>query len=342
MKWEIYATKLKELALKEGKTKEFIISCLDYAGALYKNNLPIIYDSYHLSRLLGYELEYIYSMSHAPHYYYRTFKIEKKNGGMRELSEPLPDLKCIQTWILREILCNIPISPYAKAYVPGRSIKDNARFHRKQPCLLTLDVCDFFGSIHFGSVRRAFIQMGYQKKLATVLANLCCLRGALPQGAPTSPYLSNIVMLDIDERLGAIARERNWRYTRYADDISFSGNIEIPFLFKNVRSILGQMNLKINASKTRIAKPNARQIVTGIVVNEKMQIPKTKRKFIRQQVYYIKKFGIDSHLVYHNETRKNYLNHIMGLINQACYVNPKDVELSRYRDFIVSIVHEKY
>lgn len=341
MDWEEYEANFQTVALKEKRSNDYIQNCLTYARKLYDQNLPIIYDAYHLSKMVGYDLNYVFSMTHAPQFFYRSFEIKKKSGGFREINEPLPDLKRIQSWILNDILNEISISPYAKAYVSGRSIKDNARYHRKQACLLTLDIHDFFGSIPFFKIREIYISLGYSADLSTVLANLSSFQGKLPQGAPTSAYLSNIFMKGIDHRLGSIAQHHNWRYTRYADDISFSGNIDIGYLLNEVHTIVKENGLSLNPQKTRIARPNTRQVITGIVVNQKMQIPKEKRKFIRQQLYYIQKYGLDSHLSHIKETRKNYLDHLIGSINQALFINSKDIALKKYKNYLLSLIKER-
>lgn len=337
MNWEEYQSSFILAAEQSGKTNAYIASCLIYAEKLFRQELPIIYDVRHFSMLVGYETEYICRMAFAQKYFYRSFSIKKRNGNDRNIDEPLPDLKAIQHWILNEILYKIPVSKYAKAFVKGSSIKDGARFHRKQVVVLNLDVKDFFPSISFFMVRDVFISVGYSANLSTFLANLCTLDGVLPQGAPTSPYISNIIMQGLDEELGALALNNKWRYTRYADDITFSGDLKIGYLIDYIERALYKRGFCLNSEKTRVARKNARQEVTGIVVNQYMQLPKYDRKHIRQQVYYIKKYGIESHLSFKNEQRKNYIPHLLGLIEHALFINPKDKEMQDYKEYIKSL-----
>lgn len=238
MKWETYKKNFIKEAERQNKTSDYIERCLGYAKTLFDKNMPIIYDQNHLCLLLGFSPEYIYRMSNSPKHFYRSFKIEKKNGKLRSIDEPLPDLKKIQKWILREILDNIAVSPYAKAYVSGQSIKENARFHRGQNCVLTVDIKDFFPSITIFRIIKVFENIGYSRPVSVFLANLCCLKKSLPQGAPTSPALSNIVAGNLDIKLSSFARENKLRYTRYADDITFSGEFIPKQTISHIRSIL--------------------------------------------------------------------------------------------------------
>ena len=337
MNWEEYKKAFIITAEKNGKSQEYISKCLLYAEKLFSQGLPVIFDIKHFAMLVGYETEYVYRMAFAQKYFYRHFAIKKRNGSERNIDEPLPDLKSIQHWILNEILYQIPISKYAKAFIKGNSIKDGARFHRKQLVVLTVDVKDFFPSVHLFAVRDVFLNAGYSIKLSTFLANICTLDGSLPQGAPTSRYISNIVMQEIDESFGGLALEHKWRYTRYADDITFSGDLNIGFLIAHIKKVLYRRGFQLNSEKTRVARKNTRQEVTGVVVNQHMQIPKHDRKCIRQQVYYIKKYGIESHLSATSETRKNYIPHLLGLIEHAVFINPKDKEMQEYKIFIKSL-----
>ena len=149
--------------------------------------------------------------------------------------------------------------------------------------------------------------------------NLCCYKSQLPQGAPTSPYLSNLRFREIDDLISSYTKELNIRYTRYADDMTFSGDFNPHHLINKISGIVHNNRFNINSKKTRVAYKNTRQEVTGIVVNSHLQVPKSKRRDIRQQVYYIKEFGLDSHLTHIQETRSNYLNHLLGT-NQFLFV----------------------
>ena len=201
MKWNEYENNFIQIAKMQGKTEEYCIQQLEYAKKLFANNFPIIYNQVHFCKLVGYAEEYVFSACNQPKSFYRTYYIPKRNGKKREISEPLPSLKEIQNWIYQEILCNVKVSSYAKAYVKGKSIKDNARFHKRQIKVLSMDIKDFFPSIGFKRVLNVFRNIGYRENVAVLLANLCCLNNSLPQGAPTSPVLSNIITSKLDDKI---------------------------------------------------------------------------------------------------------------------------------------------
>jgi RNA-directed DNA polymerase len=283
-----------------------------------------------LALLVGYKYEYLLRVSNNPEKFYRTFTIPKKSGGERDISEPLPSLKEIQRWILDEILNRYPISRYAKAYVRKRSIRENARFHVNKKLVLTIDVMDFFPSLRYNKVYGLFVGLGYSVPVATMLSNLCCLNGGLPQGAPTSPALSNILMINVDKRISGFIKKKEIRYTRYADDMNFSGDFEPGMVIKYIRDVLRDANLQINEKKIRIRTPGQRQEVTGVIVNEKIQAPKEMRRKLRQSVYYIEKFGLASHLDKTENTRANHIYHLLGIANFILFLNPEDQEARGY------------
>ena len=179
MEWIEYELKFAEIAKKHNKSQKYCKRWMEYAKKLWDRGLPIIFTQNHLCALLGYQPVYVYAVSNAPCNFYHYYKVQKKNGGTRNISEPLPNLKEIQRWILENILYRFEISPYAKAYVKNRSIKDNVRFHRRQRKVLSLDVKDFFGYLTDWMVYQLFIESGYSESVAMMLPDLCCLVGGL-------------------------------------------------------------------------------------------------------------------------------------------------------------------
>ncbi len=232
----------------------------------------------------------------------------------------------------------IPISPYAKAYVKGKKLKENARFHKKRKVVITYDVQNFFHSIKKEVVEKLFLELGYSELLANLLSKLLTLRGGLPQGAPTSPYLSNIIMSGFDKAIGEYCKKNNLFYTRYADDLSFSSNIDIEedHLYDFVNTEMSKLKLTLNKQKTHVMKSSQRQIVTGIIVNEKIQVPREFKKEIRKDVYFIKKFGFESHLEKIKcKNAKKYIKGLLGKINFGLQVNPNDKELLIYKKICI-------
>lgn len=342
MNIEEYKREFRKKAEIENYSAQETDKMLNYALELYKKNLPIIFDSIHFSLLVGVKQEYLYKVSNSQYLFYRTFYIPKKNKEQREIKEPLPILKDIQSWILDNILNNVPVSIYSKAFKKDSSIKDNARFHQNQNIVVCLDIEKYFNNIKEYDVIKMFSDLGYNKKLSVLLAKLCCLDNSLPQGAPTSPYISNIITKNMDCELAGLAKElsnENFsiRYTRYADDITFSGSeINISDLIGSTRKILKKYQFKLNDKKTRVFHKNNRQLVTGIVVNEKMQVSKNLRKQLRANVYFIKKFGLANHMAHQNIniSEKQYLRQLLGNINFVLFVNPRDQEFIEYKNYI--------
>lgn len=336
MEYNEYKAKFTLAALNEGLEERDILQLLAYAENLYEKKLPVIYDTEHFCLLVGFSQEYILSAIVHPASFYWSFNIKKANGKLREISEPLPNLKEIQYWILENILYKIPVSAYAKAYVPEKRLKENVRFHKKQKIVLTMDLKDFFGSIRLESIKKIFRDLGYTHSLSNLMAKLCCLNDSLPQGAPTSPYLSNLYMLDFDMQVSSYCKDRRIRYTRYADDLTFSGDFEVNQMKDFIREQVGIKHLTINEEKTRCMDSNHRQIVTGIVVNEKLQVPKEVRRNIRLQMHYIQKFGLESHLQRISCTRQHYIYHLLGKIDFILSMTPQNQEFQSYRQCLMT------
>lgn len=324
MKWPQYSKKFKIKAKKAGHTVEYINRCLSYAKPLFDKNLPIIYDQAHLSHLVGYKYEYLLAASNSSEHFYRRFKIPKRRGGQRTIFEPLPSLKEIQRWILDNILYNCSFSRFSKAFTPQLSIKHNARFHCNQKMVLKLDIKDFFGSIKSPRIYKLFRGLGYCDTVSFMLTELCTHRRALPQGAPTSPALSNLIARRIDKRLSAYALKLGIRYTRYADDITFSGEFDCNLLIRFTKRVLSENGFVLNEDKTNLMLPHKRQEVTGIVVNKKLQAPREMRRQLRKEIYYISKYGLDSHLAHILLDKANYIEHLRGKAHHILFVNSKD------------------
>lgn len=340
MKWEEYKSKFYHFAIYEGKDQGYVDNCLKYAEKLFIKGLPVIYDQLHLSLLVGYEEIYLIKVSNSQELFYRKFEIPKKNNrDFRTISEPLPNLKNIQRWILSEILSKLEPSEYSKAFRSGFSIKDNARFHRKQTKLLTIDIKDYFGSIDFKKVYIFFLNLGYSKQVSVMLTNICTLNNGLPQGAPTSPMLSNLITKKLDQRIAGFSKKHNIRYTRYADDLTFSGDFDEGYVIKLIKTILNSEGFTINDSKTRVRKKNQRQEVTGIVVNEKMQASRSYRRDFRQQMYYIKRYGLNSHVNRIEVGNSlNYLYHLLGMANFIININPNDTETKEDYNYLKELL----
>lgn len=329
MHWDEYAQRFRAAAVDAGRDPAYVEQCLSYAERLVRRKVPIVYDDEHLAALLGYDLDYVLGAVHATPRFYRTFSVRKHNGGRRSISEPLPSLKEIQYWILRNILSQLKPSRFAKGFVEGFSIKDNARFHRRQPRVLSLDLKDFFPTVRRPRVYGIFRSFGYSASVSWLFSRLCTLDEVLPQGAPTSPALSNAVASTLDGRLGGFARSWNLRYTRYADDITFSGSFKPGAVIRFVRKVVAEEGFELNEEKTRLMGRHERQEVTGIVVNEGMRAPRDVRRRIRQVAYFVERYGLSGHLDHIDDRRAHYSQHILGVANHVRFVHEADRDALR-------------
>lgn len=338
MSWEIYREEYNKEAVKLGISQEEINKNLTYAESLIKNDLPVIFDGKHLANLTGISHEYIYKIANTPKSGYRKFVIPKKNGGKRIINEPLPNLKILQTWILREILEKQAVSIFAKAYKKGVSIKENVRFHKNQKKVLRLDIEDFFSEVKQRKVLNIFLSFGYSMEVSVLLAKLCTLNKKLPQGAPTSSYLSNLALKNFDADIAKYCKKKKIRYTRYADDMTFSGDFKEKKLINRVERMLTFYNLKLNKKKTNLMRPHNRQLVTGITVNEKIQVRASVRKDIRKTIFFIRKYGLDNHLKFIGEKKAKdwYLKSLISKVGYCLFINPDDEELQSYYDYLIA------
>lgn len=328
-KWRRYAATFVAEAKHKGFSQEEVDVCLRYAKSLILSDLPAIFDISHFCLLVGYSPAYVLGAANRSEKYYRYYNIPKKSGGEREIAEPLPSLKEIQYWILENILNKVPVHPAAKAFKKRSSIIDNARFHRKQDYVLTVDIENFFPSISPNRIYSVFHNIGYSIQISSVLTDLCCLKEALPQGAPTSPVLSNLVCRSLDQRLLAFAKNNSLRYSRYADDITFSGKIIGADLIYYLYRVLSEHGFKVNQKKTRLLRRHQRQQVTGIVVNEKIQVPRELRRQLRQYAYYIEKYGFDEHASWLDDNHSHYREHLLGKAGFVRSLNKYDRDANR-------------
>ena len=279
----------------------------------------------------------IYSISNNIEKNYKVYKIKKRNGKYRTIYEPNSMLKQIQKQILINILNNKSISKYAKAYHKGISLKDNAIPHINKKIILKLDIKNFFENISFLDVYNSCFSIEYfPKSVGFILTYLCTYDNHLTQGSPTSAYISNLIMKEFDEEIGNWCNINDISYTRYSDDMTFSGNFNPSELIIKIRKMLYKLGLELNNDKIHIVNKSQSQNVTGIIVNEKLQVNTKYRNKIRQEIYYIKKFGLKSHLnkCNINVNELKYLDKLYGRILYVLQINKFDQEFLKYKKFI--------
>ncbi|HGK5230480.1 TPA: reverse transcriptase domain-containing protein, partial [Salmonella enterica subsp. enterica serovar Brandenburg] len=216
-------------------------------------SLPILENVDDLSHALRLPKEVILKFSFNNDKYYHRVEMKKKTGGIRHIESPLRELKAIQRWVLRTILDKLSPSVYAKGFVRGKSILDNAKPHEGNQYVLNLDLQDFFTNVKASHVYTLFKNIGYNNNIAFILTSFCTKGGYLPQGAPTSPALSNLVCLRLDHRISTYCKKRALTYTRYADDLCISGN-KILILQKAsylIKDIICNEGFIINSKKEK-------------------------------------------------------------------------------------------
>jgi RNA-directed DNA polymerase len=222
---------------------------------------------------------------------YREFSLRKRSGGKRRILAPDDKLKSVQRRILRRLLGRLRCHPAVTGYERNRSIVTNARVHVGQAVIVQMDIKDFFPSTQAWRVRRYFRKIGWNRKATRLLVRICTHEDGLPQGAPTSPRLSNLVNYRMDARLAGLAARRRSEeiggtYTRYADDITFSFPSDtpdmIPYVTRMTRHIVEQEGYDLHwRKKLHISRRHDRQQVTGLVVNQRVNLPRSTRRWLR-------------------------------------------------------------
>jgi len=276
--------------------------------------------------------------------HYRQFSIPKKTGGTRKIWAPLPRLKAMQRLILTEIVEKMAVHGSAHGFVVGKSIYSNASEHTNSVVVVGVDLQDFFPTFTFPRVKGLFRSYGYPIGIATLLALLCTeaprkmLRlgeetyyiaagpRVLPQGSPASPALTNVMCMRLDRRMSQYALSNGWRYTRYADDLTFSQLDEgqkapaCRSLLRMLHEVTKSEGLRIHPNKTHIMSKGRRQEVTGLVVNgeQEPRVPKERRRMLRAALRNAQ----------HNVTVEHALS-IESLLGHSAFVYMAQPELGR-------------
>ena len=315
--------KLIEAFQKGVISEETLNRILEYSERLTSNNIPIIYNLRHLRKIFQIrrkEQDLFFGEQRAS--LYSCFEIPKKSGGRRFIEAPCDRLKKIQRWIKDEIIDSFSPSEYATGFRKGVSIVDNAQPHVGKELVINIDLRDFFSSVPYSEVLRLFIYMGYRLDVAHLLTKLCTNSdNVLPQGSPASPSISNLVLLKLDKRLSSLAKSINCCYSRYADDITFSGNKSIKSIVPLVKRIVFEEGYFINEDKVRLQYANQRQEVTGLIVNTKLSVSKNITDEINKALYYCKKHGVTNHMNHIGCDKHFYRDHLYGLAYFVKMVN---------------------
>lgn len=270
------------------------------------------------------------------HYRYRW--VQKPSGGMRLLETPKPQLKALQRTLLQNLLSRCPPDAAAHGFVPGRSVLSYAKMHIAQSVVLRLDLEDFFLSIRSARITAIFRRVGYPEPVARMLAGLCCtptpedviakarptldfqsamrMRSAhLAQGAPTSPALSNLACLRLDRRLRGLAHAAGAQYSRYADDLAFSGGDtfqrRLDSFIVHASAVALEEGFRVRHRKTRVMRKGGRQWLGGVVINDRLNVRRDEYDSLRALLHNAARFGPDSQ---NHDGHTDFRAHLIGKI----------------------------
>lgn len=307
-------------AKRLGRSPELIAATIGYAEKLIGKGLPVIFSAKHLCAILEIlPLDFEYLLDNRQDLY-RFYQIRKRRGGNRQIVVPYAKIRKMQHFIQQEILMHVPVDTHAFGYVRGRSIRQNAEQHVGADAIMNIDIAKFFDCITEKRVFGIFRSLGYAANLAVDLARIVTVplpeeyleafggdlywyhglvkegSAVLPQGAPTSPILSNLVLRLLDRRLSGYCEANQLRYSRYADDMTISGAFEKLPKLAFLEKIIGEEGFRINYAKVSTYKKGVRQMVTGLTVSNGVHIHRSFKKEVKKHLYCCKKFGVEAHL----------------------------------------------
>ncbi len=233
---------IKAKIIKTISTEAELISCLGVVGDTYNKCCRI-----------------------APLFYRQIF-LPKKDGGYREISAPKEDLKSIQRAVLDKIFIDIKLPPCVYGFSRGKTIIENARYHAHSDYLINLDIKNFFPSVHFKRVLQMYKDMGFNDVISDILCKLTTYNHKLPQGAPTSPFLASIALTNLDYRLYKLAKENHISYSRYFDDLCFSGGKRVMVLENDIFQIIKEEGYIVKKSKRDMFTKGEVKNINGISI----------------------------------------------------------------------------
>lgn len=350
--------------LKAGRSEALLETAIDQSNKVINspNSLPSILSLNHLAERTGVGYMHLRRFVNRSHVdTYQKFSIRKRSGGRRFIHVPTPELMKVQRWLNQHVLDNVPAHPASQAFKSGNSIQKCAARHCGAKWLIKLDIMDFFASISEIQVCRLFKELGYQPLVAFELGRLCTaptawmsprmaymqwhvwhynrtipeydqqLLGYLPQGAATSPLISNLIMKHADEKLDLISKKYGLTYTRYSDDLNFSTRsktftreMATKVIFE-VYKVLSEAGYRPQFRKSKIIPPGSKKIVLGLNVDS--SFPMLQKEFkdrLRQHFYYLEKFGISEHVKNRGfDSIWGFKSHLKGLIDYANMIEPE-------------------
>lgn len=360
--------KAKTLAIKKVEDKKQRLKTPFYLGAgvssglkfegedihqLKKGKLPVLKNAEDIAKAMELTTAQISWLSYhrgtATIDHYHRFKIPKSKGGFRNIAAPKPILRHAQEWILAQILEKIPLHDSAMAFRTGRSIVDNAQAHENGGVIIRLDLKDFFPSIKFNRVKGIFKSFGYNEGVATIFALICTdsarieatldnkkyfvalTERYLPQGACTSPSLTNIICKRLDSRLTGLCQKFDFTYTRYADDMVMShlnSESDVRPILKSTQKIIAEEGFILHPDKLKIMRPHQRQSVTGIVINNAPNVSRRDLRNFRSFLHHYEKEGA---AIMTNRIGKDATHYAKGYLSFIHMVNPQTAKKIRQK-----------
>lgn len=294
-----------------------------YIRHLEERGLPALYCTEQIAELAGVSHEELVRMINSSRSFYHSFLIPKRSGGSRLIQAPMPSILKVQRWMLSEILEKIPIEEVAHGFERGKSIVTNARSHVGKRCLLKCDLKDYFPTIELARIVGLFKSFGFSGSISNALARLTAVDDALVQGTATSPRISNLIARSLDKRLNALAISLNLTYSRYADDVAFSGASISLQVSGYIRSIVEAEGFLINERKTRLTRGKGKKIVAGISVGfDKPLVPKKFKRQLWSEVFQLLRDGIAQGSTFYKVFDPLYFDRVVGRINFVLFVEP--------------------
>ncbi len=263
------------------------------------------------------------------HECYSRFKRLKSNGDSRAIHAPSDQLKKVQRAIVSEFLEKIPLANECTGFRPGLSILDNTLPHCNKRFVFNTDIQEFFPSISSERVLGLFLRIGFSFPLACVLAEVTTYHGSLPQGAPSSPYIANLICYALDSEIAEYCKSKGWNYTRYCDDMTISGDTMFTLAdMRAINEIVDSEGFCLNMKKTRFLRRNSAQMVSGLVVNKKPNLPRAKRRKIRA-MFHQAELNPEQFVARVKELE----NHL----SQLSMLDPESKDVTRYKEVLEQV-----
>lgn len=340
-----------QLAKAEKRSDAFIGKTLNYADNLLQQKLPVIFSLNHFAQIVGVNRKEISTIIENRGFHYSYYVIKKRNGGYRRIIAPHKNIRYLQDWIKINILDKIKVHDACTGFVKRKSILNNAKEHQNAEVIFNIDLKNFFETINEKRIYGIFKHLGYHPNLAVEFARICTVNmpnekfdsldvdvkqhfedyyhfpeAVLVQGAPTSPALSNIACICLDNRLLKLANKIGVSYSRYADDITFSGSFNSLPSLNLLKKIIEDENFIINWDKKGIYKRGQRQLVTGLLIDNNVRIPKKYKKDIFRHLFFCEKYGAIAHFNRVSPGKSYYREWLIGKI---LYVNSIEPEVAK-------------